>query len=101
YVAVVLDRSAASVERYLAAHAPAAREEGARVRALQLLEMQRHALMMYTSCGWFFDELSRLEPVQILLYAARALELARAFGADLEPEYGAALAKAPSNEPEF
>jgi hypothetical protein len=57
--------------------------------------------MMYTSCGWFFDELSRLEPVQILLYAARALELARVFGADLEPEFVAALAKAPSNIPEF
>ena len=101
YVAVVLDRSDASVERFLAAHAPSARDEGAKTRALQLLEMQRHALMMYTSCGWFFDEISRLEPVQILLYAARALELARSFGADLEPEFVAALAKAPSNEPQF
>jgi alpha-amylase/alpha-mannosidase (GH57 family) len=101
YVSVVLDRSDASVEKFLAAHAPGARDEAAKVRALQLLEMQRHALMMYTSCGWFFDELSRLEPVQILLYAARALELARAFGAELEPEFVAALAKAPSNEPAF
>ncbi len=101
YVAVVLDRSDASVDRFLAKFAPGARDEGARVRALQLLEMQRHALMMYTSCGWFFDELSRLEPVQILLYAARAIELARGFGADLEPEFVAALAEAPSNEPEF
>ncbi|HEX4048428.1 MAG TPA: DUF3536 domain-containing protein, partial [Elusimicrobiota bacterium] len=101
YVAVVLDRSEGSVERFLAAHAPGARDEGAKVRALQLLELQRHALMMYTSCGWFFDELSRLEPVQILLYAARALELARVFGEDLEPEFVAALAKAPSNEAQF
>ncbi|MFI5348906.1 MAG: DUF3536 domain-containing protein [Elusimicrobiota bacterium] len=101
YVAVVLDRSDASVDRFLAEHAPNARDEGAKTRALQLLEMQRHALMMYTSCGWFFDEISRLEPVQILLYAARALELARAFGADLETEFVAALKKAPSNEPQF
>lgn len=101
YVAVVLDRSAASVERFLAAHAPGAAGEADRTRVLQLLEMQRHALMMYTSCGWFFDELSRLEPVQILLYAARALELARGLGADLEPGFVAALAKAPSNEPAF
>ena len=101
YVAVVLDRSDESVGRFLAANAPGAKEEDAKVRALRLLEMQRHALMMYTSCGWFFDELSRLEPVQILLYAARALELARAFGAELEPEFVAALKKAPSNEPQF
>jgi alpha-amylase/alpha-mannosidase (GH57 family) len=101
YIAVVLDRSDASVERFLAGFAPGARDDGAKVRVLQLLEMQRHALMMYTSCGWFFDELSRLEPVQILLYAARALELARAFGSDLEAEFVAALAKAPSNLPEF
>ena len=38
--------------------------------------MQRHALLMYTSCGWFFEELSRPEGTQILRYAARALELA-------------------------
>ncbi len=98
YVAVVLDRSEANADRFLAAHAPAARDENAKVRALQLLEMQRHSLMMFTSCGWFFDELSRLEPVQILLYAARALELARGFGVDLEPAFVAALKLAPSNE---
>ena len=101
YASVVLDRSEESVARFLAAHAPGAREEPDRVRALRLLEMQRHALMMFTSCGWFFEELSRLEPVQILLYAARALELARSFGADLEPEFVAALARAPSNDPAF
>jgi hypothetical protein len=99
YVAVVLDRSDASVDGFLAAHAPGARGAEERARALRLLEMQRYALMMFTSCGWFFDELSRLEPVQILQYAARALELARGFGADWEPELVAALARAPSNEP--
>jgi alpha-amylase/alpha-mannosidase (GH57 family) len=101
YVAVVLDRSDASVDRFLAEFAPQARDEDATVRVLKLLEMQRHALMMFTSCGWFFDEISRIEPVQILLYAARALELARAFDADFEPEFVAALAKAPCSEPEF
>jgi hypothetical protein len=38
--------------------------------------MQRHALLMFTSCGWFFDELSGLETVQVIQYAARALQLA-------------------------
>ncbi|MDE2492250.1 MAG: DUF3536 domain-containing protein [Elusimicrobia bacterium] len=98
YVSVVLDRSDESVARFLAAHAPGAKSEADKVRALTALEMQRRALMMFTSCGWFFDELSRLEPVQVLLYAARALELARALGADFEPELVAGLAQAPSNE---
>ena len=40
--------------------------------------MQRHAMLMYTSCGWFFDELSGLETVQVIHYAGRALQLARA-----------------------
>lgn len=87
YVSVVLDRSDENVAAFLARHAPAAKDEAARVRALSLLELQRHSLMMFTSCGWFFDQLSRLEPVQVLLYAARALELARTFGADYEAEF--------------
>jgi alpha-amylase/alpha-mannosidase (GH57 family) len=101
YISVVLDRSDASFDRFLAAHAPGAVDEESKVRALRLLEMQRHALMMFTSCGWFFEELSRLEPVQVLLYAARALELARSFGADFEPEFVEGLRLAPSNEALF
>ncbi len=70
------------------------------VRALQLLELQRNAQLMYTSCGWFFSELSGLESVQVLRYAARAIQLARdASGRDLEPAFEAALAAAPSNDP--
>ena len=92
YVSVVLDRSEANVDAFLAAWAPGAKDEAARVTALTILELQRHALMMFTSCGWFFDALDRLEPVQVLLYAARALELSRALGAgDLETEFVAAL----------
>jgi alpha-amylase/alpha-mannosidase (GH57 family) len=98
YISLVLDRSDESVSRFLSAHAPAADSGEGRAKALRLLEMQRHSLMMFTSCGWFFDELSRLEPVQILLYAARAVELARGFGAELEPGLIADLKLAPSNE---
>ena len=47
------------------------------VTALALLEMQRHAMLMYTSCGWFFDELSGIETVQTIMYAGRALQLAQ------------------------
>src|SRR5205823_12161568 len=80
----------------------AARELGAaeRIEALQLLEMQRQAMLMYTSCGWFFSEVSGLETVQILKYAARAIQLAReGTGAELEAGFKDALARAPSNLP--
>ena len=67
-------------------------------RALQLLEMQRHTLLMYTSCGWFFDEISRPEGTQLLRYASRAIELAEAIsGAALEAEFIGRLERAPSN----
>jgi alpha-amylase/alpha-mannosidase (GH57 family) len=72
------------------------------VDALRLLEMQRHTLLMYTSCGWFFAELSRPEGVQILRYAARAIALAAdVSGVDLEPEFIQRLALAPSNVTAF
>ncbi|HWE23806.1 MAG TPA: DUF3536 domain-containing protein [Myxococcales bacterium] len=76
-------------------------DERDRSTALKLLEMQRQSLLMYTSCGWFFAEISGIETVQILKYAARALQLAREVtGADLEPEFALALSEAPSNVPE-
>jgi hypothetical protein len=72
------------------------------VRALRLLELERQALLMFTSCGWFFSELSGIETVQVLKYAARALQLARdACGEDLEPAFVESLARAPSNVPDL
>ncbi|MCC5950192.1 MAG: DUF3536 domain-containing protein, partial [Nitriliruptoraceae bacterium] len=76
-------------------------------RAMSLLELQRYSLLMFTSCGWFFDELSRPEPVQVLRYAARAIQLAQRLtdgangSADLEDRFVAALAAAPSNEARY
>lgn len=70
--------------------------------AIQLLEMQRLGMLMLTSCAWFFDELGGIEPVQNLLYAARAIELASSFTAeDLEAELVRGLEQAPSNMPEY
>ena len=70
------------------------------MKALRLLELQRQALLMFTSCGWFFAEISGLETVQVMKYAARAIQLARdAAGVDLEPAFEEALARAPSNVP--
>ena len=65
-----------------------------------LLEMQRHALLMYTSCGWFFDELSGIETVQVIQYAARAIQLAEGFGENLEEGFLQILEKAESNLPD-
>jgi len=76
YIQVVLDRSTESADRFFAAHQTHPLSEGERVRALELMEMQRHAQLMYTSCGWFFDDISGIETVQVIAYAARVLQLA-------------------------
>jgi nucleotide-binding universal stress UspA family protein len=99
YIDVVLDPGAQ--DRFLAAHAPGARDAGQRARALELCEMQRHAMLMYTSCGWFFDDIAGIEGAQVLAFAARCLELAERHGAPLEAEMLARLAQAHSNRPEY
>jgi alpha-amylase/alpha-mannosidase (GH57 family) len=76
YIHVILDRNPERRARFLADHGLNQFGADREVRAFQLLEMQRHALLMYTSCGWFFDELSGIETVQVIFYAARALQLA-------------------------
>jgi alpha-amylase/alpha-mannosidase (GH57 family) len=96
YVQVVRDRD--SVQKFLARHQSHRLNGSDRLDALRLLEMQRHALLMYTSCGWFFEELSRPEGVQILRYASRALELAGdVAGVQLEKNFIRRLTSAPSN----
>jgi hypothetical protein len=71
------------------------------VRALELMELQRHAQLMYTSCGWFFDDISGIETVQVIAYAARVLQLAEYLfseqGNSLEPQFLARMAEARSN----
>jgi alpha-amylase/alpha-mannosidase (GH57 family) len=84
YIDVILDRDPAHVAAFLRRHGGpgAVAEDGGRdVQALRLLEMQRQLQLMYTSCGWFFNDLAGIETVQVLTYAARALDLAdRALG---------------------
>jgi hypothetical protein len=103
YIQVVLDRSTESADRFFAAQQTHPLSEKERVRALELMEMQRHAQLMYTSCGWFFDDIGGIETVQVIAYAARVLQLARqVFGekaAPLEPAFLARLAEARSNDP--
>jgi alpha-amylase/alpha-mannosidase (GH57 family) len=97
YIDVILDRAPERTEAFLAAHGRSGGDADDRLHTLQLLEMQRHAMLMYTSCGWFFDELSGIETVQVIKYAARALQLAERFGARLEDEFIRRLAEAKSN----
>jgi alpha-amylase/alpha-mannosidase (GH57 family) len=103
YIAVVLDRSDESIDHFLNAFAARKLTPAERIRALELMEMQRHTQLMYTSCGWFFDDISGIETVQIIAYSARVLQLAREiFGeqaARLEPAFLVRMAEAKSNIP--
>ncbi len=101
YINIILDRSPEKVERFLNNHATRAVSEEEKITVLKLLELQRYALLMYTSCGWFFDELSGIETVQVIQYSGRAIQLAQElFGDDLEPRFLELLAEAKSNLPE-
>lgn len=102
YIDVICDRTPQTIDQFLAAHQHHELTQIERTDALSLLEMQRHAMLMYTSCGWFFEEISRPEGTQILRYAARAIELAEdVCGESLEEDFMAKLALAPSNIPQF
>jgi alpha-amylase/alpha-mannosidase (GH57 family) len=101
YIAVILDRSDESVKQFFQQHGYPDLDEVLMREGLCLLEMQRHALLMFTSCGWFFDEISGLEPTQCLRYALRSIQLAREFGRDFEEDFLKELEKAPSNVPQF
>jgi len=101
FIDVILDRSPGNVDAFLARHATRPLTAAERVTCLRLLEMQRASLLMFTSCGWFFDELSGLEPVQILQYAGRAIQLCdEVLDDDLEPAFLQRLERARSNIPE-
>ena len=102
YIEIVLDRSPETIDAWFARHARRTLSGAERMQAIKLLEMQRHALLMYTSCGWFFDEISGLETVQILQYAARLIQLAEeTCGVNLEPAFLEQLSLAHSNLPEL
>jgi alpha-amylase/alpha-mannosidase (GH57 family) len=74
YIELILDQGR-SREDFLKRQAGRSLSPPDQARALTLLELQRNALLMYTSCGWFFSEISGIEAVQIMKYAARAIEL--------------------------
>ena len=98
YIHLMLRRSEENTRIFLNKHARRALSPLEEVMVLRLLEMQRHTVLMFTSCGWFFDEISGIETNQILQYARRAMEYAQDVGAlDLHLEFTRRLAEAPSN----
>jgi alpha-amylase/alpha-mannosidase (GH57 family) len=101
YFEVLLDRSPDSLRRFFHEHGARDLSEEEETRALKLLEIQRHAMLMYTSCGWFFDELSGIETTQVIQYAGRALQLAQELAGDgTEERFLSLLEVAKSNVPE-
>lgn len=104
YISVILDRSRESRDAFLNEHAKRTLTQEERTRAFRLMELERHAQLMYTSCAWFFDDISGIETVQIIAYASRVAQLAReVFGdkaASFEDEFVQRLAAAKSNVPD-
>jgi alpha-amylase/alpha-mannosidase (GH57 family) len=97
YIHVILNRNDETIERFLEKHCSKTVEHN---RVLRLMETQRNAMLMYTSCGWFFDEVSGIETTQIMQYACRAMQLvSQLVDVNLEEEFLKRLEKAPSNIP--
>jgi alpha-amylase/alpha-mannosidase (GH57 family) len=98
YISLILDRSKDSLTHFFQLHARKSLRIEERERVLKLLEMQRHAILMYTSCGWFHDDIAGIESLQVLRYAARAIQLTEELtGQSPEPEYCRILERARSN----
>jgi alpha-amylase/alpha-mannosidase (GH57 family) len=98
YISVVLDRSEANVDRFIARHALRILSRDESVQLLRLLEIQRQCMLMYTSCAWFFSEVSGIETNQVLQYALRATyHHYNAMGQSLMAELIQRLEKVPSN----
>ncbi len=102
YITVFSNPSDRERERFLKRHAAHGLGETEKMETLQLMESQRMSLYMFTSCGWFFDDISGLETAQILKYAARAIDLAQPLTKmDLEEGLMGFLSKAMSNDPKY
>ena len=98
YVEVLLNRNDETVDAFLEAHAIKKLDKAQKTEVLRMLEMQRNAMLMFTSCGWFFDEISGLETNQILQYACRAIYYANQIsGAELQDQFIKKMSKGPSN----
>ncbi|WPP50880.1 DUF3536 domain-containing protein [Catalinimonas niigatensis] len=102
YVEVIQNRSRMNTSKFIERHARNTLTKSEEIKFLKLLEIQYHAMLMYTSCGWFFDEVTGIETIQDIMYAARAIQLAQDItGANYERHFVKLLEKCPSNIPEY
>ena len=100
-ITLILDRAAAR-ENFLHNHAGRWLSADEQQRALTYLELQHMLLLMYTSCGWFFNDISGIETIQILKYAARAIDLMNQLGLpSVRERFVEMLSAAKSNRPEM
>ncbi|MBI4682602.1 MAG: DUF3536 domain-containing protein [Nitrospirae bacterium] len=98
YIEIIFDRSHENIKNFLKIHAIGELSREDQIKVLKLFEIQRNAMLMFTSCGWFFDEVSGIETIQIIQYASKALQYAEELkGKFLEPTFLKYLEKAPSN----
>jgi alpha-amylase/alpha-mannosidase (GH57 family) len=101
YIGVILNRSPEGIKTFFDRYGAISLDEKGRLKGLKLLEMQRHALQMYTSCGWFFADLAGIETIIVLQHASRAIKLAQEWtGAEIEKQFLQHLSEAKSNLPE-
>jgi len=101
YIELILDRDPERMDEFLVRQTSRRLTPEEKVRLLKLFEIQRNGMLAYTSCGWFFDEISGIETTQVMKYAARMIQLAEeVLDIPLEEEFLGYLERAPSNIPE-
>ncbi len=101
YIRVVLNRNPETIHQFFKRHQRKELDHSDQVNCLKLLELQRQGMLMFTSCGWFFDDISGIETVQILKHACRAIQIARQLDYMLEDSFLESLSKAHSNHPDY
>lgn len=102
YIDVVLNRAERTIKKFQSENFLEGLSDEEKVKGMELLEIQRQAMLMYTSCGWFFSEISGIETTQIMKYAARAMQLAAHFSnKNIESKFLDILSNAQSNFKEY
>jgi alpha-amylase/alpha-mannosidase (GH57 family) len=102
YIKIINDSSVNSMNEFFKMNAVKTLNSKEIKHALSLLEIQKFSMFMFTSCGWFFSDISGIETVQVLAYAKRAIEISNElFDINLEEDFLNELSKAKSNKIEF
>jgi alpha-amylase/alpha-mannosidase (GH57 family) len=85
YIDIMLNPDSETIEKFFYFNSVKYLDQSEVNLCLKLLEMQKYRMFMFTSCGWFFSDITNIETIQILKYAAKAVELtADATGNDFE-----------------